>query len=159
MIQKEIKNSAAEWHILVTHYPPHFFFGMNNGVPGKQITDMDNDYGIDLIITGHTHYQDTSDVGVDGKYQDGGIRWILTGGGGGVTTDNAPQPGGDDPAYGFIDFTVNRTHLKYDMVTWTGKHWTGKVNPSESTLSRIIESKKAKKKRGLTSAQAMSEVV
>merc|ERR1712232_447539 len=73
---------------------------------------MNKKYGIDLILTGHTHLQN------DGDYQD--MAWILTGGGGGITTDSAPSKDGHDNAYGFVDFKINRTHITYDMQTWGG---------------------------------------
>merc|ERR1712048_104904 len=61
---------------------------------------------------GHTWVQTTG--------EDNGMRWILTGGGGGVTSDTTPSHDGNDNAYGFIDFKINRTHLQYDMHTWGG---------------------------------------
>ena len=43
-----------------------------------------------------------------------------------IRDDSGPDmPGGQDSAYGFVDFAVNRTNLKFDMHTWGGEE--GKI--------------------------------
>jgi hypothetical protein len=108
MSEKILSASTSEWHIIVTHFPPPTVI-LDNGFKG-----MHDKYGIDLVLTGHTHYQQTGVLK--------GIPWIISGGGGGVTTDGGqPFDNGHDETYGFVDFEINRTHLKYDMQTWGGK--------------------------------------
>jgi hypothetical protein len=114
MLEEGLKASTAEWHIIVTHFPAMVFTG------DPFIQKMHQTYGIDLFITGHTHFQSNGNAN--------GIEWILTGGGGGVTSDIPPtMPSGHDDAYGFIDFSINRTHLKYDMHSWGGIADNGEV--------------------------------
>jgi hypothetical protein len=107
MLEAGLKKSTAEWHIVVTHFPAQSFVG------DPWFQQMNEQYGIDLILTGHSHKQHTGN--------DHGMQWIITGGGGGVTSDDPPDyPRGNDTAYGFVDFAINRTHLTYDMHTWGG---------------------------------------
>lgn len=107
MLEEGLQKSTAEWHIVVTHFPAISFIG------DPFFQGLNEKYGIDLFITGHQHDQ------ADGNSHD--MQWIVTGGGGGVTSDVPPDyPGGHDDAYGFIDFAINRTQLRYDMHTWGG---------------------------------------
>jgi len=109
MVEKGLKASTSEWKIIVTHFPPPVVLA----VPFYK--NVITKYGVDLVVTGHAHYQQT---GID---KETGVHWIITGGGGGVTTDSAPDyPGGHDEAYGFIDFAINRTNLNWDMYSWGG---------------------------------------
>merc|ERR1712178_58127 len=95
MLQEGMKTSTAEWHIIVTHYQPESIFN------DPEIKRLDKQYGIDLIMGGHTHFQKTG-------VTDYGVTWILTGGGGGTTTDgDLPQDDGRQNSYGFIDLKVN----------------------------------------------------
>lgn len=113
MLEEGLKASTAEWHIIVTHFPALTFTG------DRFFQKMHQTYGIDLLVTGHTHFQQTGNSN--------GIQWILTGGGGGVTSDIPPQPNGADDAYGFVDFTINRTHIHYDMHSWGGLQENGNL--------------------------------
>lgn len=109
MVEAGLKASTSEWKVIVTHFPPPVV--LLDPVFKKLIKQ----YGIDLLVTGHTHWQD---AGID---NDSGVAWIITGGGGGVTADaGVDMPGGHDQAYGFVDFAINRTNLKFDMYTWGG---------------------------------------
>jgi hypothetical protein len=109
MVEEGLKKSTAEWHIIVTHFPPPTV------IADKYFQRLNTQYGIDLVFTGHTHEQ------VAGIDKGTGMPWIISGGGGGVTTDSNPDfPGGHDVAYGFVDFAINRTNLKFDMHTWGG---------------------------------------
>jgi len=76
------------------------------------IQDLNNRYGIDLLFTGHTHWQKHG--------EDFGIPWIVSGGGGGVSADCLPDINGDDEAYGFVDFTITKDSLKFDLRSWGG---------------------------------------
>merc|ERR1740130_1103260 len=126
-LQKD--EGSAEWNIIVTHFPPPTVFA------DPVVQSLNTKYGIDLIITGHTHWQQT---GVDAT---SGIPWIITGGGGGITTDSAPDPhGGHDDAYGFVDFTIDRTTLKFDMYTWGGLPYpTPAHKPNEAPPQSNVE--------------------
>jgi hypothetical protein len=132
MVTAALETSTAEWHILVSHYPGPDITGE------PEVQDANKKHGIDLVVTGHQHEQLT-DVA-------NGIQYIITGGGGGVTSEIMPSTSGEDDSYGFIDFTINRTHLTYDMYTWGGS--------SHKEIIRkkvVLESHKYKKsKQGLS---------
>lgn len=105
MLKAGLKKSTADWRVVVTHFPGPTITG------DPAIRALKDD--IDLVITGHTHYQQ---IGADK-----GLKWIITGGGGGITSDGGtPSKTGYDMCYGFVDFTISRTELKYDMHSWGG---------------------------------------
>jgi len=106
MLEAGLKKSTATWKIVNTHFPGPSITGMSD------IQSLHAKYGIDLVFTGHTHYQ------VHGT--DHGINWIISGGGGGVSSDAKPAISGHDSAYGYVDFTVTKDSLKYDMHSWGG---------------------------------------
>merc|ERR1712080_374665 len=84
-------------------------------------------YGIDLIFTGHTHFQSTGATK--------GINWIISGGGGGATSDVKPSLSGHDGLYGFVDFTITRQALKFDMLSWGGIDADKQIIMSSKTIN------------------------
>jgi len=123
MLEERLSKTDADWKIILTHYPGPAIVG----IPG--IRDLNDRYGIDLIFTGHTHYQV--------KGSDYGIPWIISGGGGGVSSDAKPDINGFDDAYGFVDFTINKDTLKFDMHSWGGMNSGGTpLIRSTTTLSK-----------------------
>jgi hypothetical protein len=126
MLEDGLKNSNADWHIINTHYPAPSIIGM------PKIQELHQKYGIDFIFTGHTHYQALG--------EDHGIPWVISGGGGGVSSDAKPSIDGHDGAYGFVDFTINKDFLKIDMHSWGGMNNNGS-NP-------IIMASKTIQRRG-----------
>lgn len=130
MVKDGVKASTAEWHIIVTHFP------------GPDITPHFQNLGIDLVVTGHQHEQLT-DV-------DSGIQYIITGGGGGVTSEEMPVASGQDNAYGFIDFTINRTHLKYDMYSWGGYSHENIIRKSVTLESHKYKASKKSSAKEIT---------
>jgi len=117
MLQKGLANSTADWRIIVTHFPgpsiAHF------------VKDMASD--IDLIFTGHAHLQQLG--------HSDGIDWVISGGGGGVTSDAVPYPSGHDNAYGFVDFTISKSTLKIDMHSWGGEGEGKEIIMATKTLT------------------------
>jgi len=101
-LKKGLAASDATWKLVQTHYPGPTIAGLIATQSAK----------IDLIITGHTHFQSLGSTN--------GIDWVITGGGGGVTSDSTPVPSGEDDAYGFVDFTISKSELKMDMYSWGG---------------------------------------
>ena len=55
-------------------------------------------YGVDLYISGHTHLQNVS-------FQ-GETAYIISGGGGGITSEILPTTTGEDDGYGFMDVII-----------------------------------------------------
>jgi len=138
MVENELKTSDAEWHIIVTHFPAETV------TANPAFQKLNEQYSIDLVVTGHAHYQRT---GVDH-----GMHWIITGGGGGVTTDSAPHSDGHDDAYGFIDFSINHNTLKWDMHTWGGEQHDMIISQSVT-----INSHKSKKAQQLVAKDETSQ--
>lgn len=111
MLEEGLKNSTADWRIINTHYPGY-------GIASQpRIKELHSKYGFDLLFTGHAHIQQIG--------ESNGIPWIVSGGGGGVTSDAKPSNDGHDMAYGFVDFTITKDTLKFDMHTWGGMNNNG----------------------------------
>lgn len=107
MAEDVLSNSTAEWNIVVTHYPATAV------TPGIQ--HLHDNYGIDVLFTGHNHMQTLTQL-------ENGMVHIVSGGGGGITTDSGvvDKSRGNDDALGFVDFEISRTKLKINMHTWGG---------------------------------------
>lgn len=91
----QLKSSSAEWQIIVTHYPP-YFEPCRSDVWNSYLAE----YGVDFYISGHTHLQNASIFG-DTPY-------VISGGGGGITSEILPSTSGDDDGYGFMDVRITR---------------------------------------------------
>merc|ERR1712107_252981 len=70
MVENIIKESTAEWHIVVSHYTGNSLANQHN------LMAVHNKYHIDLLFTGHQHSQEMGDTQ--------GLEWIISGGGGGA---------------------------------------------------------------------------
>merc|ERR1712176_578210 len=125
-LEDKLNESSADWQIIVTHFPPeHWTHFPQNTVDLKRLGDK---YGIDLIVAGHRHDQElhpSGDWAVD--IMDGfgvGVPFVVTGGGGGVTSENDPWIGSDEPGadqYGFMDMTISKTEIKIEAINFDGK--------------------------------------
>lgn len=104
MLEKGLQESTSEWQIVMTHYP--------SAADMPDFQRISAQYGIDLIFVGHSHDQvfDNSS----------GTPRVISGGGGGITSDVLPRVDGLDDAYGFVDFSINRTQLKIEMQSHGG---------------------------------------
>ncbi|WP_428379697.1 metallophosphoesterase family protein [Marinobacter adhaerens] len=97
-LAEKLEASTAEWQIVVTHYPPTF-----EPCRSELWASYFGKYGIDLYISGHTHLQET-------HYKTGDFgdtAYVISGGGGGITSEIIPSKTGDDDAYGFMDVIIN----------------------------------------------------
>ena len=121
MLEEGLKNSKAQWHIVNTHFPGPSI------ASGGRIQALHQAFGIDLIFTGHTHFQTSGTTK--------GINWIISGGGGGVTSDAKPSLSGYDTSYGFVDFTITRDALKFDMLSWGGMDGGKQIIMSSKTIN------------------------
>jgi len=110
-LTEEVPKSDAEWQIVVGHYPPQYSLGYapNSYMNWEKFLQP---MGIDLFIAGHTHEQRVyyGDFGPGRNMGDSA--WVITGGGGGVTTEVYPDSNGEDDAYGFMEMTVSLQELK-----------------------------------------------
>lgn len=106
-ITKAMKESDADWQIVVTHYPASYGLGKQINW-GKWLEPM----GVDLLVTGHKHLQKIAYLGVHDHVDTGKSAWVITGGGGGVTTDSMPvTDSGEDDSYGFMEFVMTASEL------------------------------------------------
>ncbi|CAK0790832.1 unnamed protein product [Prorocentrum cordatum] len=109
-LEQVLPQSEADWKILVTHYPP------GHGVEDwKRLSD---NFGIDLIVTGHEHsqqvyYNNTANFLAP-------TAWVVSGGGGGITSTGQPDARGDDDQYGFVDITLTKSEITVEMISHGG---------------------------------------
>lgn len=112
-----LSKSTAQWQIVVTHYPPEFPY-VAAGEDANLWPSLGNEYGIDLMITGHTHSQ--------GLYLDKKVGtmtmfpFVVTGGGGGIISESTPSANGDDDMYGFVDFAISKESMDITMISHKG---------------------------------------
>merc|ERR1719188_2315124 len=135
-LEWQLSASDADWQIVVTHFPPTF---------GRKFwKHLSAKYGIDLIITGHLHRQEVHVYEEDNFLAPTG--WIVSGGGGGVTSDWAPDHAGDE-SYGFMQLTLSKDtitirnvdHLGHDtrVAVVQRRHCDGCVNATRANGSVI----------------------
>lgn len=101
-------NATADWRIVVTHYPPDF-----RKADWAQLAEINE---IDLIVTGHRHQQEL----YDRDESIGGAAWLVSGGGGGITSEGLPREDGNDDMYGFFDVTINKSAIKLESISHSG---------------------------------------
>jgi len=87
----------------------------SSGLPKALKASTAAKYGIDLIFTGHTHWQYASST-------DKEIPYIISGGGGGITSEWNPDGSkrGRDQ-YGFMDMTISKDELKIEAINENGE--------------------------------------
>lgn len=115
-LEARLQRSGAEWQVVVTHFPPRFG---KNRVTWQRLSRM---YGIDLFITGHTHFQQIYYMGTTAEagYNLGETAWVVTGGGGGITSERTPMEDGDDDAYGFMDMKISKDEIVIQSISHAG---------------------------------------
>merc|ERR1719362_213012 len=110
-LEAGLSQSNAEWQIVVTHFPPEH--GQSDW------TRLVQKYGIDLVITGHRHQQEVHYM-EDGNF----LRptpYIVSGGGGGITSEATPTANGTDDMYGFMDLTMTRLEIMIEAISHGGQ--------------------------------------
>ncbi|CAE7328834.1 Acp5 [Symbiodinium natans] len=93
-LAQQLDISTADWQIIVTHYPPNF-----EPCRSEVWESYLAKYGVDFYISGHTHLQNTSTTF-------GGTPFVISGGGGGITSEILPSTTGEDDGYGFMDVVI-----------------------------------------------------
>mmetsp|Transcript_30419 Transcript_30419/g.101052 ORF Transcript_30419/g.101052 Transcript_30419/m.101052 type:complete len:160 (-) Transcript_30419:38-517(-) len=107
-MEERLLASSADWHVVVTHFPPQYHVEV-----WARLAEM---YAIDLIVTGHRHQQEVS--GRDPKI--GQAAWVVSGGGGGITSEGSPCKDGNDDMYGFFDVTISHERIKLEAISHSG---------------------------------------
>jgi len=104
-----LSNSSADWQIVVTHFPPVY--------APVLFRNLSDDYGVDVFLTGHLHRQEVH--GNDDTNFLAPTVWIVSGGGGGITSDFIPNIDGDDQ-YGYMIMTMTKDSIEIVNIDHAG---------------------------------------
>jgi len=110
-LQTATDSEGPNWRILVTHFP------LDTYAHEPKIAELHEKYGFHLIFGGHRHQQDFWFNGAAGM----DVNWVVSGGGGGITSEHAPSMDGRDLQYGFVDFKINAEDLTVEFFSWGGE--------------------------------------
>lgn len=102
-MEEKLNASKANWQIAVTHFP------CGHKLPWYSKLRSN---GLDLLVTGHIHEQQL-------QFLPGQLTCLVTGGGGGITSERSPQ-GDDSREYGFFDLTLSKSTIKLELVNHLG---------------------------------------
>lgn len=112
-LEDHLNKSTADWQMIVTHFPPS-----DAGIR-DDLMRVSAAYGVDLIMTGHSHIQTVNyqrPYGPDVDYGD--TACVISGGGGGVTSEGHPAADGHDSQYGFMDMVLTKDQLIINPYSW-----------------------------------------
>lgn len=117
-----LSKSKADWQVAVTHFP----CGHESGF----YVSMHQQYGLDLLVTGHRHDQE-----LWSPNRLGGLTCFVTGGGGGISSEATPNIHNKrdwygEAQYGFYDLLVSKNTISITSINWNGYEiMTRKVYP------------------------------
>jgi hypothetical protein len=137
-LQEQVPKSTADWQFIVNHYPAQYSLGGGSSFMDwkKFLAPM----GIDLYVSGHTHLQRVYYMGSEDPALDmGETAWVITGGGGGVTSEIIPVDDGNDDAYGFMDIEISLHNMTIKAYTHGGLG--GKTIIRNTTVAKPVTRK------------------
>jgi len=135
-LTRTMEESTASWQIAVTHFPC-----AQDGQGGSFYRQLRQEYGLDLLVTGHRHDQELWAYN-DRRNNMGGLTCFVTGGGGGITSESSPNPMRKyewygEAQYGFFDITVTKERLTVESINFDGKVLrTAEVRPHQGSKSK-----------------------
>jgi len=137
-LDRHLQKSMATWQIVVTHFPPLW---------GKKAWTELAQGGIDVILSGHRHSQDVwGPTSVDNFLKPTAV--IISGGGGGITSEGIPRKDGQDDQYGFMDLTLTQESIKIEAISHGGQvRSSTKVYPRRSPAEVRREAEAALRRR------------
>eukprot|EP00404_Azadinium_spinosum_P001719 CAMPEP_0180430302 /NCGR_PEP_ID=MMETSP1036_2-20121128/7815_1 /TAXON_ID=632150 /ORGANISM="Azadinium spinosum, Strain 3D9" /LENGTH=500 /DNA_ID=CAMNT_0022436031 /DNA_START=39 /DNA_END=1541 /DNA_ORIENTATION=- len=113
-LEQSLAQSIADWQVVVTHFPPEKSWGADIAW-----ARLSKEYGIDLFVTGHRHSQEVHYLETSNALRP--TAYIVSGGGGGITSEGLPTASGDDDEYGFMDLTLSSTEIRIDAISHGGQ--------------------------------------
>jgi hypothetical protein len=108
----EVANKEATFQVVVTHFPAHWYRAQWNCLSER--------YGIDIHISGHIHRQSMYEGNNPQNYIQGGTCSLVSGGGGGITSEGIPSMSGLDDQYGFVDLELTPQHIRVFAISHSG---------------------------------------
>lgn len=119
-LEEKLSGSRATWQIMVTHFPCG-----EDGAGQQWYRMLRMKFGLDLLVTGHRHDQELW-LPTDGRNYMGGLTCIVTGGGGGISSEATPNPNNTqdwygEGQYGFYDISISATNMVIMSINWDGK--------------------------------------
>merc|ERR1712007_281412 len=131
-----LATSTADWQIIVTHFPPETAIYFPYMI--YDLKDLGERFGIDLVVSGHRHVQGLYESGDNDFSDTAGIPYVVTGGGGGITSETKPsdseKDGGLDQ-YGFMDMTISKTGIRIEAINeWGASRGTMRVKPRPAKI-------------------------
>jgi len=116
-LEGEMAKSTADWRIIVTHFP----CGHEQG----WYRHLHQHLKLDLLVTGHRHDQELWLPSEGWRNQMGGLTCMVTGGGGGITSEATPdvtntQEWYGEGQYGFYDLTISKEEILIQSINHDG---------------------------------------
>ncbi|CAE8581096.1 unnamed protein product [Polarella glacialis] len=120
-LEAQLPKSKADWQIVVTHF--------NCGHEQAWYKKLHQNFGLDLLVTGHRHDQelwDPKDLRAGDTDRDlGGLMCFVTGGGGGISSEATPNPADKhdwfgEGQYGFFDLTISKSTIFLQSINYDG---------------------------------------
>jgi len=114
--EQELDASDADWQIIVTHFPCGHEMAWYRSLYATK--------GLDLLVTGHRHDQEMWVEGHPRFAELGGLSCIVTGGGGGITSEATPVENDEnwygEAQYGFYDLVISKSNTTLKSIDYNG---------------------------------------